>query len=104
MIQNRYKKVFSYDSMALIPTETKFEAIPPKNVGGIAFLAETYVLRQMLGLCEKIFSCSSNASDFKIFGIPVKRPVQKCILFLCSLVLKLLPSLQKRVARHKFWQ
>ena len=43
--------------MALtLPPQTKSEAIPPKDIGGDAFLAEAYSSLQILGFCLNNFS------------------------------------------------
>ena len=48
---------------------------------GSSLSKKYYSLARLLP--QKLFSCSSYGSDFEIFGLPVKRPFQKCIL--CSL-------------------
>ena len=73
--------------MPLILPQTNFEAISPKDVMGIAFLAEADALRL---LPQAFFSHCSRGSYFESFEILVNRPFQKCM------VLKLGPNLQKR--------
>ena len=46
----------SSDSMAQILPQTKFQVIPPKDVGEVAFLAETDASCQVLGFCRDDFS------------------------------------------------
>ena len=41
--------------MTLILPQIKFEAILSKDVGGVAFQAEAYVLHQILGICHNSF-------------------------------------------------
>ena len=68
--------------MILILPQILFEAIPAKDSGEVAFQSEADRSHKILGFCHKSFSlsCSSYGSDFEIFGLPVKRPFQKCIL------------------------
>ena len=60
--------------MALILPQTKFETIPPKTVGGIAFLTQADTSCLILGFSTIVFSPSSNCSDYETFEIPEKRP------------------------------
>ena len=53
--------------MTLILSQTKFEAVPPKDVGGDAFLVR--LMRHI-----------KFGSDFEIFEIPLKKRFQKCML------------------------
>ena len=46
----------SFDSMALIFPQIKFEAIPSKDAGEVAFQAETDTSDQILGFCHNSFS------------------------------------------------
>ena len=63
--------------MTLLFPQTKFEAVPPRDVGGVAYLAQTDTSNQILGFSENILSSGSYESDFPSFEIPVKRPFQK---------------------------
>ena len=67
--------------MILILPQIQFEAIPSKDTGEVAFQSEADRSHKIFGLLpQNLFSCSSYGSDFEIFGLPVKRPFQKCIL------------------------
>ena len=65
--------------MILILPQIKFEGIPSKDAGEVGFQPEADRSHKILGFCHKS-SCSSYGNDFEIFGLPVKRPFQKCIL------------------------
>ena len=70
--------------MILILPQIQFEAIPSKDAGEVAFQSEADRSLKILGFCHKSFSLLAlllaYGSDFEIFGLPVKRPFQKCIL------------------------
>ena len=66
--------------MTLILPQIKFEAIPFKDVGGVAFQADTDAdaSDQILGFCLKSFPLVAPMG--LTFRFPVKRPFQNCIL------------------------
>ena len=67
--------------MILIFPQIQFEAIPSKNAGEVAFQSEADRSHKILGFCHKSFSLVAHmALIFEIFGLPWKRPFQKCIL------------------------
>ena len=67
--------------MILILPQIQFEAIPSKNAGEVAFQSEADRSHKILGFCHKSFSLVAHmALIFEIFGLPVKRSFQKCIL------------------------
>ena len=67
----------TFDSMTLILPQIKFEEIPSKDAEEVAFQTETDRSHQILDFCHNSLSLVvhvAHGSDFKIFGLPVKRP------------------------------
>ena len=63
-------------------SQTNFEAIPPKHVGGNAYLAEADPSNQILGFCRNsFFSHGSYGSDFEIFWNPSEGTFPKMYRF-----------------------
>ena len=69
------------DIKLIVSPQAKFDAIPPKDVGGVANVPKAKALRKILAFCRN--NCTSRSSyhyELGRFGIPVKRPFQKCIV------------------------
>ena len=72
----------AFDSMTLILPQIKFEAVLSKDVGGVAFQVEAYVLHQILGICHNIFFLVAHmALILKILDFQRRDLSNKCILF-----------------------
>ena len=74
----------SHYPMTLMLPRTKFERMPPKDVGRVPFLSVTYALCQTFGFCS-IFSRTSYAFDFDIVwsstGCPKRKGIDKKLSF-----------------------
>ena len=89
--------------MILILPQIQFEAIPSKDAGEVAFQSEADRSHKILGFCHKRFSLVSHmALIFKIFGLPVKRPFQKCILLSPIFISQVKAKYIKCVVAHEF--